>query len=311
MVFLAALSACASPPEAAAPPRGGGSEGLRAPAIELTGAPELVLPGVVSTPRSEVKLTASPGGDRVLFGAIGWEGGRGGWDVLESARTAAGWGAPVSVAFDSPSNDFDPSFAPDGSGVYFFSNRPGGLGGDDIYFAPFDAASGRYGEASNLGPAVNSAGDEWGPVLSPDGRTLLFCTDGRGGAGRHDLFVSRRAPSGAAWGAAERLDGAINGPGEDFDPTFLHDGATIVFASGATTDAADLHVSFPDAARGVYGAPRKLPAAVNPPGELNFGPSIRADEPMVLYFTSTGPVGPPAAGRADLYRVRYRIAGGR
>ena len=137
---------------------------------------QLWLPDVVSTPKSEVRITFSPDGKRMLWGAIGWSSGPGnaggGWDIYESERSASGWSTPRVVSFNSAANDFDPSFAPDGSGVYFFSNRDGGFGKDDIYFAPFDARTGRYGAAENLGAAINSAGDEWAPVVSADGKRL-------------------------------------------------------------------------------------------------------------------------------------------
>ena len=79
----------------------------------------------------------------MLWGAIGWSGGAGGWDIYESERYGHGLEPPHTASFNSAANDFDPSFAPDGSGVYFFSNRDGGFGKDDIYFAPFDARNGR------------------------------------------------------------------------------------------------------------------------------------------------------------------------
>jgi hypothetical protein len=101
---------------------------------------QLWAPDVVSTAQSEVRVTFSPDGQRMLWGAIGWSGTPGttggGWDIYESERSDGGWSKPRIVAFNSTANDFDPSFAPDGSGVYFFSNREGGFGKDDIYFAP-------------------------------------------------------------------------------------------------------------------------------------------------------------------------------
>lgn len=275
----------------------------RKPAVTFEGSPELVHPGLVSTDRSEVKITFSPDGRRMLWGAIGWEGGRGGWDVWESVKSADGsWGKPAPAGFDSEANDFDPCFAPDGSGVYFFSNRPGGLGGDDIWFAPWDAKSAAYGEAVNLGPNVNSKGDEWGPVVSADGKRLLFCTDGRGGAGKHDIFVSRRTAKG--WAAPERLAGPINSEADDFDPVFLGDGQTIVFASGDLENGpVKLYATVLD--RGVTSARTELPERFNSPTFLNFGCSVVPAEPGVLYVTSSYEGN--ASGRADIYRIRYTL----
>jgi Tol biopolymer transport system component len=238
----------------------------------------------------------------MLWGAISWSTGAGGWDIYESERTASGWGAPHVVSFDSSANDFDPSFAPDGAGVYFFSNRDGGFGKDDIYFAPFDARNGRYGAARNLGAAINSAGDEWAPVVSPDGQRLMFASDGHGGRGKHDLFVAHR--SGNKWDRVENLE-ALNTPDEDFDASFLHDGVSVIYTSGNfDNDAVALYVAqFRD---GRFQTRERLPTTVNSQkqGAWTLGPSISPHEPGVLYFTSERADG---RGRADIYRIEYTV----
>jgi Tol biopolymer transport system component len=271
-------------------------------ALVLVSPAQLWQPDVVSTEKSEVRITFSPDGKRMLWGAIGWSQGAGGWDIYESERTANGWSEPRIVSFDSSANEFDPSFAPDGSGVYFFSNRDGGFGKDDIYFAPFDANTGRYEAAQNLGKDINSAGDEWAPVVSPDGQRLMFASDGHGGRGKHDLFIAQR--TGRTWGRIESLD-ALNTPDEDFDATFLHDGVSIVFTSGRfEDDSVALYVAeFRD---GRYQARERLPAAVNShkPGAWTFGPSVSAHDPGALYFTSQHE---HSRGRADIYRIEYSV----
>ena len=272
------------------------------PHLTLDGKAELFRPGLVSTARTEIRIAFSPDGNRMLWGAIGVTGGPGGWEIMESVRTPAGWSEPRPAAFDTAANEFDPSFAPDGAGVYFFSNRPGGLGGDDIYFVPLDPATGRYGEARNLGPAVNTAGDEWAPVVSPDGGRLLFSSGGRGGRGRQDLFTAARGPDGA-WQTAVPLS-TVNSPAEDFDATFLHDGQSIVFSRGDLEGRVALHWA---AWLGDHwGEPAPLGEEVNPPGPDIFvnGPSVSATEPDWLYFSAHREGG---AGRMDIYRIRYRL----
>lgn len=275
-------------------------------ALALISPAQLWLPDVVSTEKSEVRITFSPDGKRMLWGAIGWSNGPnsgpGGWDIYESQRSASGWSKPHVVAFDSSANDFDPSFAPDGSGVYFFSNRDGGSGKDDLYFAPFDASHGSYGAAKNLGAEINSAGDEWAPVVSSDGKRLMFASDGHGGRGKHDLFVAHR--NGDGWGRVENL-AALNTPDEDFDAAFLEDGVSVIYTSGKFEgDAVALY--FAEFRDGRFQPRERLPAAVNSQkaGAWTLGPSISAHDPGALYFTSEHEQG---RGRADIYRVEYRM----
>jgi TolB protein len=275
-------------------------------ALLLVSPAQLWLPDQVSTPKSEVRITFSPDGKRMLWGAIGWSDGPnkgvGGWDIYESERSTSGWSAPRTVSFDSTANDFDPSFAPDGSGVYFFSNRDGGFGKDDIYFAPFDQNTGSYGAAKNLGASINSAGDEWAPVVARDGKRLMFASDGHGGRGKHDLFIAHRR--GESWGAIENLT-QLNTPDEDFDATFLHDGHSIVYTSG-NFEKDEVALYFAAFRNGHFAPRERLAAAVNSQkqGAWTLGPSISADEPGVLYFTSEQENG---RGRADIYRIQYQI----
>lgn len=271
-------------------------------ALRFTTRPELYAKGRVSSEYSEVKATFSPDGTRVLWGSTNRPGGPGGWDLWESRKENEGWSAPAALSFDSPENDFDPFFAPDGRSVYFFSNRPGGSGGDDLWTAPFDPATGLYGAARNLGPRVNSAGDEWAPVVSPDGTRLLFATDGRGGKGLHDLFVSSSEKG--EWLEPKPL-ADVNGPDDDFDGAFLQDGHTLVFTRRKKDqDGADLYIApWRD---GRYAAPEILGPQVNVEKGWNLGPSTA--EPGFLYFSSHRP--DDTAGRLDIYRIGYRIETG-
>jgi TolB protein len=270
--------------------------------LDLIGSAQLWLPDVVSTAKSEVRITFSPDGKRMLWGAIGWSGGAGGWDIYESERSGTGWSTPRTASFNSIANDFDPSFAPDGSGVYFFSNRDGGFGKDDIYFVPFDSRTGRYGAAANLGKAINSTGDEWAPVVAADGKRLMFASDGHGGRGKHDLFIAHR--TGDGWGRIENLE-ALNTPEEDFDATFLSDGVSVIFTSGKFADD-EVGLYFAEFRDGRFAPRERLPVTVNSQkqGAWTLGPSISPHEPGVLYFTSEREQG---RGRADIYRIEYRV----
>lgn len=268
-------------------------------ALDVSGTAQLWLPDLVSTADADVRITFSPDGRRMLWGRIGGAADEHGWEILESERRADGWSTPKAAAFNSTANDFDPSFAPDGAGVYFFSNRPGGLGGDDIYFVAWDPKTGRYGTPENLGPGINTAGNEWAPVVAPDGKRLMFASDGRGGKGKQDLFIARR--QGKSWVDAENL-AALNTPDDDFDATFLQDGHSIIYTSGDVNSVVGLYfVRFRD---GRWLDRQRLPQVVNStqPDAWTFGPSISPSDPGAFYFTSRHAVG---RGRADIYRIEY------
>lgn len=277
---------------------------LGAQHLEIISVPELFRSGLVSTEASEIKITFSPDGTRMLWGSTNRKGGSGGWNIWESVWQEGTWSEARCAAFNSDSNDFDPFFSPDGKGIYFFSNRTGGLGGDDIWFSVYNPATGLYDEPMNAGPNVNSAGDEWAPIISPDGSTLLFSTDGRQGLGMHDLFTCRWMRE--AWATAELAAGDVNSTDEDFDAAFLHDGNALVFTRRAKDQSgADLYVSFLQDGR--YTIPTRLDANVNVPDAWNLGPAIHPGEPTLLYFTSHREGS--SAGRLDIYRVSYRIVG--
>lgn len=291
MLFLppiAVLAACAAPP-----PRDSG--------FELVGESVLFLPGVVSSPYSEIRPAPSPDGRTLLWGSTNRPGGAGGWDIWMSRRDGERWSEPVAVAFDTPSNEFDPAFSADGRTVYFFSNRPGGYGGDDLWQVAFDPASAAFGTPVNLGAAVNSAGDEWAPAPSPDGRTLLFATNGRGGAGRHDLFVS--AWRDGAWQTAVPVAGEVNGAGDDFDATWLDGGRVLVFARSDDVDHAPIALWSAVREGDRYVRATRLDARVNVDGGWILGPAADPSRPGVLLFSGERPGGP---GRADIHLIHYR-----
>jgi hypothetical protein len=127
----------------------------------------------------------------------------------------------------------------------------------------------------------------------------MFASDGRAGKGKHDLFVATR--DGNGWSKAENLS-ALNTSDDDFDATFLHDGASMVYTSGDLEHAVTLYLAeFHD---GHYLPRVRLPDTMNGigPGATALGPSIAIGEQHVLYFTA---VRPEVKGRADIYRDSY------
>ena len=269
------------------------------PRLRIEGEAELFAPDIASTDHSEIRLTLSPDGRTALWFSRDRPGGAGGYDIWMSHRDGSGWSPAEPVPFNSPGRDFDPAFSPDGQFVHFCSDRPGGFGGDDIYRV---SLAGRgFGAAVNLGRHVNSAGDEFAPMLSPDGTRLLFSSDRGGGAGGHDLFTARR--SGQGFLPARRLKGPINTAADEFDPTFLHDGSTIVFARAMDlrTDRVDLFQAAP--IQGEYGFGDPV-AAINNDHDT-YGAMLDWSAADRLTFSGQR----RARGGMDLFLVRYSIAG--
>lgn len=208
-------------------------------------APDLPFrPGEVSTAAAEVRIAFSPDGHRILWGSIGRDGPDDQQDIWEMHRDAAGWSAPARASFDTDAVEFDPSFAPDGTRLYFHSDRPGGYGGTDLYVVDIDRATGAFSAPRNLGPRINSAGDEWAPTPTRDGR-LIFASDGWGGLGQHDLFEV--ALDGADGARPRNLGPAVNSAAQDFDAALSPGGDRMVFSAGRMDDEVAevrLYVSF-------------------------------------------------------------------
>lgn len=266
--------------------------------LEWLGPPELYAPGAVSSAAADVRLAVSPDGRRELWGTIGAVAGKADFDIVERTRTGTKWSAPRPVPFNSDANDFDPAFAPDGSGVYFFSNRAGGRGGDDIWFVPL--ADGAWGVPVNAGAPINTPRNEWAPVpLAHD--CLMFSSDGHGGAGGQALLQSCRGKDG--WSTPRGYDG-IDTAESEYDATPLDGGRFIVFTRSANPDEGGTLFLATRGADGTYRSER-LPDAINSPSGWNFGPSVSASKPGVLFYTSHWEGN--TKGRADIYTVRYRV----
>ncbi len=103
-----------------------------------------------------------------------------------------------------------PSLGFNGSALYFASNRPGGYGGFDIYVSYFK--DGKWSAPENLGPAINSSGNEITPYF--DGEELYFSSDYKFGLGGYDIFSSR-ADNGS-WTEAKNMGKGINSPSDDY-----------------------------------------------------------------------------------------------
>lgn len=154
----------------------------------------------INTFGNEGAQCISADGQTLVFTACkeydGYPGGRKGYgscDLFIAKKMADGkWGVPENIG--KPINteywDSQPSMSSDGQTIFFVSNRPGGIGGTDIWKCTKNDA-GKWANLVNLGDSVNSAENEESPYIHPDNKTLYFSSEGWPGMGSKDLYLSR------------------------------------------------------------------------------------------------------------------------
>ena len=154
------------------------------------------------------------------------EQGYGRYDIYKVQRSPWGWSKPKNLGQRINSDFWDsaPSIAPDGNSIYFASNRPEGYGGIDIYVA-YKNEKGYWEDAINLGPTINTKGDDQTPFIHTDNQSLYFSSNGRVGFGGSDIYVARKKIDGS-WTTPVNLGYPIN--------TYDNEGSIAVASNGAT-----------------------------------------------------------------------------
>ncbi len=140
-------------------------------------------------------------------------------EIYTSTRSDAKWSAPVKfeITADTLSTFGHPAVSPDGEYLYFVSDMPGGYGGKDIWRISLKE---RQGSLVNLGPDINTEGNDDFPYVRADG-TLYFSSDGHPGMGGLDIFRATAVgdPADLRW-KVENMGFPINSAGDDFGITF-------------------------------------------------------------------------------------------
>ncbi len=157
-----------------------------------------------------------------------------GGDGLWRADAAPGireivWQAPAEMTgvrnAGDPAEPFvTPHLTDNGATMYFARRLPSGQ--TDIFRSRL--IDGDWQNATPL-DVVNSPFDDLGPVLSHDGRELYFYSNRPGGAGRSDIYVSRR--DGNGWSKPQNVGDSVNSSADEFDPAPVPDGRSLIFSS--------------------------------------------------------------------------------
>lgn len=184
----------------------------------------ILLADSLNLPSKKGSASISKDGSTFYFAADYPNMGYGRYDIYKANKTATGWSAPKNAGRNINTDFWEsaPSISPDGQSLYFCSNRPDGYGGIDIYVSHKNNL-GYWEEAENLGPTINTEGDEQTPFIHADNKSLYFASTGWPGFGGSDLFVSRLDAKGN-WGTPINLGYPIN--------TYDNEGSISVASNG-------------------------------------------------------------------------------
>lgn len=141
-------------------------------------------------------------------------------EIWTSTRNDAKWGKPqaLKITADTLSSYAHPALSPDGKWLYFVSDMPGGYGGYDLWRATVVGGHG-VGAVENLGPEINTPGNEMFPAFRPSGE-LYFSSDGREpNLGGLDLYRAKEDTLTKHWEVLH-LPYPMNSNGDDFGITF-------------------------------------------------------------------------------------------
>jgi outer membrane protein OmpA-like peptidoglycan-associated protein len=196
----------------------------------------------------------TPDEQTMFFTGCNRKDGLGRCDIYVTNREGDKWSTPKNLGapINSKYNDANASISSDGKVLYFCSDRPGGLGGWDIWFSTKDD-KGNWTEPKNLGPNINTADNEIYVFMHWDGQSLYFSSDGRGGFGSADLFLSKI--SGQGFSPPINLGPGINSPDKDMYFTIPGSGDLAYFSS-TRSDTLGLE--------DIYSVP--IPAIIQPKG---------------------------------------------
>lgn len=155
----------------------------------------------------------SSNGQYLFFTACNRKNGQGSCDIYYCRKQKGRWSFPKPCMFPVNSKFWDghPSINGNGSILYFSSERAGGQGGKDLWQVNITYnvdGSLAFNNLKNLGPTINSKGDEISPFMHFDSQTLYYSSNGHIGLGRHDIFKAEKSMQ--SWSKPKNLGYPIN-----------------------------------------------------------------------------------------------------
>jgi hypothetical protein len=228
-------------------------------------------------------------------------GGLGGYDIYVTRRTAIDqlWSKPVNLGptLNSPKEDWHPCLSPDGSTLIFQSDRPGGIGGYDLWQVPIipikeQIAGFTFDKPTNLGPPVNTSYHDVFPCISSDGLELYFGSDRPGGYGSIDIWIAKRATTGDMWGEPVNLGQKVNTQASETPTSISSDGLELYLMDHLQSRPGgygyvDIWVSKRASKSEPWGPAANLGPPIN--SSAVDGDAITSADGLTLYFCRDGP----------------------
>jgi Tol biopolymer transport system component len=232
---------------------------------------------------------------------------------LASAQHFGDWGSPVnaesflgtSSELNTAANEGYPIMSPDGLSLYIVSDRPGGMGGFDIWVATRATKNDLWGAPANLGAPINSTALDWSPTPVP-GHGLFFVSSRAGGCGGDDIYFTRF--KNGAWEEPQNVGCQINSSAMEASPSYFEDEsehAILYFSSNRSGGfAADTGPPDQDIYFSVDFGPAQLAPALNTAAN-DVRPNVRKDGREV-FFDSTRSGG---SGGMDIWTASRETTG--
>lgn len=215
-------------------------------------------------------------------------------DVVRLGDREFRFGQPANApVWDGPLHEDGPiSISGDGLTLFLESERPGGLGGSDLWMTTRPTPASVWSTLVNLGPQINSSVDDSAPRLSPDGLSLYFVRGQLGDAGSSDIWLATRPTLTDLFGTPVKLGPAINSSNFEGHTTVSADNLTLIFdsdRSGGVDGSTDLWISTRINAAAAWEPARPLDPPINT-SSLEIYPCLSEDG-LLLFFSSNRPPG--------------------
>jgi hypothetical protein len=304
----------------------GSAEDAAHPYASTRPMPEPVIfgEGLISTADDELNACFAPDGKTLYISKnLGSRMGV----IVVSHFVKGKWSTPEVADFSGRFSDYDPFFSPDGSKLFFISNRPTDVKETkpkkdyDIWMV--EKAGSVWSAPKNLGAPVNTDKDEYYPSLASDG-TLYFSAMKETGKGSFDIYRSRFVDG--KYTEPENLGESVNGKMTEVDNYIAPDQSFLVFASYGRPDSlgsGDLYISYNR--NGSWTPARHLGGGINstareycpigsPDGKYFFFTSFRGfvDQPpakRLTYQELTGKLHSTLNGLGNIYQVDLSALG--